>query len=84
MPIETSMLLYRAAIQIPYLHLEDVFLAGFCAEHVDIRRYNNPFIRTYLYENICHMRGLVYSHDVDVTLMRETYEKISNSSIECY
>lgn len=72
--------LYRAALEAPLFHLEDIYITGILAKTVGLRPQDNigfSYVRRKL--NSCLFRQTVSTHHVKHAEMRAIYEKLAES-----
>ena len=80
----TAQILYEESLKTQLFHLEDVYLTGFVAEKIKVRRSHHPlFFYQYAYKNKCSLRGMISQHNISPSEMTEAYNFVTNMTIRC-
>ncbi|XP_034946950.1 beta-1,3-galactosyltransferase 1-like isoform X2 [Chelonus insularis] len=84
MSSDVAFKLYEAALQIPLLHLEDVFITGLCARKAKLRPANHPGF-SYIPRKLdsCVLKNTITAHKVNSSTMYAIWDKLSNSNTPC-
>lgn len=83
MAMDTAAKLYKASMEVPYLHLEDVFLTGICAEKAQIEPKNYHLFNFGPYKDTCEFRGAITKHQVEPDIQMQAYNFIMDVKNNC-
>jgi beta-1,3-galactosyltransferase 1 len=81
--MDTAKLLYNGSLNTPVFHLEDVYLTGFVAEKIKIKRTHHPLFFYQYSKDKCSMRGMISQHQIKPAEMEELYNFATNLTIKC-
>ncbi|XP_011497062.1 PREDICTED: beta-1,3-galactosyltransferase 1-like isoform X2 [Ceratosolen solmsi marchali] len=84
MSSDVALRLYKAALSIPVLHLEDVYITGLCAKEAGLKPVNHHGF-SYIPRNldICSLRETITAHKVNASNMYTVWNKLKNFSTNC-
>ncbi|KAF5304838.1 hypothetical protein FQR65_LT07855 [Abscondita terminalis] len=83
MTTDVAIKLFDTALQVPLIHLEDVYLTGICAKLAYIRPKMNPNFNTLPIKfDPCHYRNLITCHYITPIEMRFLYYRVKNKNLE--
>ncbi|KAL7046551.1 hypothetical protein ACKWTF_002638 [Chironomus riparius] len=82
--IETARSLYNESLSIPLFHLEDVYLTGFVAEKLKLKRTHHPLFFYQFSKDKCSARGMISQHQLPPPEMQELYNFVTNLTINCH
>ncbi|KAK6634389.1 hypothetical protein RUM43_011790 [Polyplax serrata] len=81
---QTAVQLYKAALDIPYLHLEDVFITGLCARKAKIKplQHSGFTYQTRALDPCLYLKNenVITSHRVTVDNMRQLWTGLTNGT----
>lgn len=83
MSMPTAEKLYKGSLTTAFFHLEDVYLTGFVAEKVSLKRLHHPLIFYLPSKDMCSMRGMLTQHNMTPMAIEMLYNFITNSSNVC-
>ena len=75
--------LYEASLSTPLFHLEDVYVTGFVADKIKIRRTHHQLFFYLSNKDHCSLRGMISQHKLTPMAIEAAYNFITNSTIEC-
>ena len=86
--------MFDKSLQVPLFHLEDVFLTGIVAQHLNITVENyhlfsskkEPLItvkKSDRQRNLCRYRNLITSHSFNPESLKMAWRKVSDPKLEC-
>ncbi|XP_004533420.1 beta-1,3-galactosyltransferase 1 [Ceratitis capitata] len=75
--------LYAAALNTTFIHIEDVYLTGMCAEKIHLPRRHNALFSYTRAKDWCSFRGSITQHEVKDESMLDAYLFVSNTSLYC-
>lgn len=81
--IDTAIALYNESLSIPLFHLEDVYLTGFVAEKLKLKRTHHPLFFYQFNKDKCSARGMISQHQISPSDMLELYNFVTNFTINC-
>lgn len=80
----TAQMLYEESLKTQVFHLEDVFLTGFVAEKIKMRRSHHAlFFYQYNHKDKCSLRGMISQHQISPMEMTESFNFVTNLTIHC-
>ena len=82
--VETARSLYNESLSIPLFHLEDVYLTGFVAEKLKLKRTHHPLFFYQFSKDKCSARGMISQHQLPPPEMQELYNFVTNLTINCH
>lgn len=84
MSLDVATKLYRAALETPLLHLEDVYITGVCAKHAKLRPVNHAGF-SYLPRKIdaCSLKDAITAHKVSALNMYKMWNKLHETNVSC-
>ena len=71
------------AMRLPYLHVDDLYLTGFCAERCGFPRKKHPFFTAYKKELNEVTKEQILVHWMDETMKRGMFDKLNNNGTTC-
>ncbi|KAJ3647346.1 hypothetical protein Zmor_019230 [Zophobas morio] len=86
MSVDVAEKLYKAALQTPIFHLEDVYITGICAKKARVRPHNNSlFTYQKLNYDLCLFMKLYTAHRFTPVDIRKTYNLLKDNNVtrEC-
>ncbi|CRK96359.1 CLUMA_CG009776, isoform A [Clunio marinus] len=83
MNFETAKKLYKGSLSTPMFHLEDVYLTGFVANRLKIKRQPHPLFSFVSIKDRCSLRGMITQHKMTPMTVEEAYSFIMNFSTQC-
>lgn len=75
--------LYQAALNTTFIHIEDVYLTGICAEKIHLPRRHNALFSYTRARDWCSFRGSISQHEVKDESMLDAYLYVTNTSLYC-
>lgn len=84
MSFDAAKKLYKGSLETPFFHLEDVYLTGFVAEKVKIKRLHHPLVFYLPSKDLCSVRGMLTHHNLSPLDIEVAYNFITNSSNVCF
>ncbi|XP_053952543.1 beta-1,3-galactosyltransferase 1-like [Anastrepha ludens] len=75
--------LYEAALNTTFIHIEDVYLTGMCAEKIHLPRRHNALFSYTRAKDWCSFRGTITQHEVRDDNMLDAYLFVTNTSLYC-
>ncbi|XP_011182379.1 beta-1,3-galactosyltransferase 1-like [Zeugodacus cucurbitae] len=75
--------LYEAALNTTFIHIEDVYLTGICAEKIHLPRHHNALFSYTRARDWCSFRGSIAQHEVKDESMLDAYLYVTNTSLYC-
>ena len=84
MSLDVALKLYKVALRIPILHLEDVYITGVCAKQAKLRPINHPgFSYVPRKAEVCILKSAITAHKISPLNMYTTWNKVINSNVTC-
>lgn len=84
MSVDVADKIYKSALSMPLLHLEDVYVTGLCAKNAKIRPINHPgFSYVARKFDICVLKNSITNHKVNTSMMYAIWNKLKNTNITC-
>lgn len=80
---DTARALYEESLRTQVFHLEDVYLTGFVAERIKMRRSHHPLFFYQYNKDKCSLRGMISQHQITPMEMTEAYNFVTNLTIHC-
>lgn len=80
---DTGKELYNGSLITPVFHLEDVYLTGFVAEKIKMKRSHHPLFFYQYSKDRCSIRGMISQHKISAVEMEEIYNFVTNLTIHC-
>jgi len=80
---ETAKRLYNGSLTTPLFHLEDVFLTGFVADKIKLKRTHHPLFFYLHNKDQCTLRGMLTQHQMTPMTIEMAYNFITNVTIKC-
>lgn len=74
MSMDVVPILYETALNTSYIHLEDVFLTGICADKANITRLHNILFQAKIIRYNCTSKGIITLHDLKDNDMKYIYK----------
>lgn len=75
--------LYQTALNTSYMHLEDIYLTGICAENAQIERRNSPLFYNYCSYERCFLNGMITAHHFKSDDLKYIYKNVTNIKQSC-
>ncbi|KAG7188669.1 hypothetical protein KM043_008292 [Ampulex compressa] len=84
MSLDVAHKLYQAALRIPLLHLEDVYVTGLCAKRAKVRPVNHPGF-SYVPRKMdpCIFKNAITAHKVNTSNMYMMWSKLKDGNLSC-
>lgn len=83
MTFETAQRLYKGSLKTPLFHLEDVYLTGFVADKIKLKRQHHPLFFYSSTKDHCSLRGMLTQHHLTPMSIELAYSFVSNLTIKC-
>ncbi|XP_078033491.1 beta-1,3-galactosyltransferase 1 isoform X1 [Augochlora pura] len=84
MSLDVALKLYQAALTMPLLHLEDVYITGLCAKRAKVRPVNHLGF-SYIPRKLdpCILRNVITAHKVNSFNMYVIWNKLHDTNLSC-
>ncbi|XP_031844442.1 beta-1,3-galactosyltransferase 1 [Nomia melanderi] len=84
MSLDVAFKLYRAALTMPLLHLEDVYITGLCAKRAKVRPVNHLGF-SYVPRKLdpCMLKNVITAHKVNASNMYVIWNKLHDTNLPC-
>ncbi|XP_014219981.1 beta-1,3-galactosyltransferase 1 isoform X2 [Copidosoma floridanum] len=78
MSLDVARRIYKAALAVPLLHLEDVYITGICAKKIGLRPANQHGF-SYIPRKLetCALREVITAHKINASTMNTIWSKLS-------
>lgn len=83
MTFESSQRLYKGSLMTPLFHLEDVYLTGFVADKIKLKRQHHPLFFYLSSRDHCSLRGMLTQHQMTPMTIEFAYNFVMNQTIKC-
>lgn len=83
MTFEAAELLYKGSLSTPLFHLEDVYLTGFVADKIKLKRQHHPLFYYLTSKDRCSLRGMLTQHQMSPMTIEMAYTFVTNLTIPC-
>lgn len=83
MRLESAQRLYKGSLTTPLFHLEDVYLTGFVAEKIKLKRQHHPLFYYLSTKDHCSLRGMLTQHQMTPMTIEMAYSFITNVTKVC-
>lgn len=83
MSFEAAQRLYKGSLSTPIFHLEDVYLTGFVADRIKLKRQHHPLFYYLSSKDYCSLRGMLTQHQMTPMAIEAAYSFVINSTIKC-
>lgn len=83
MTFEAAQRLYKGSLSTSLFHLEDVYLTGFVAEKIKLKRQHHPLFYYLSTKDHCSLRGMLTQHQMTPMTIEVSYSFATNTSIKC-
>lgn len=75
--------LYKGSLKTSLFHLEDVYLTGFVAEKIKLKRQHHPLFYYLSTKDHCSLRGMLTQHQMTPMTIEMAYSFITNLTKIC-
>jgi beta-1,3-galactosyltransferase 1 len=83
MTFEAAKRLYAGSLVTSLFHLEDVYLTGFVAEKIKLKRTHHPLFFYMTHKDNCSLRGMLTQHQMTPDHIEMAYNFVQNLTIKC-
>lgn len=83
MTFESAVRLYKGSLSTPLFHLEDVYLTGFVADKIKLKRQHHPLFYYLSTKDQCSLRGMITQHQMSPMTIEMAYSFITNLTNIC-
>jgi beta-1,3-galactosyltransferase 1 len=83
MTYEAVQRLYKGSLSTSLFHLEDVYLTGFVADKIKLKRQHHPLFFYLSTKDHCSLRGMLTQHQLTPLSIEVAYSFITNLTIKC-
>lgn len=83
MSFDAAQRLYKGSLQTPLFHLEDVYLTGFVAEKIKLKRQHHQLFYYLTRQDHCSLRGMLTQHQMTPMTIEMAYTFVTNLTIPC-
>jgi beta-1,3-galactosyltransferase 1 len=83
MTLEAAKRLYKGSFETALFHLEDVYLTGFVADRIKMKRQHHPLFYYLSTKDQCSLRGMLTQHQMTPMTLEMAYAFVTNTSIPC-
>lgn len=83
MTFEAAQRLYKGSLMTPLFHLEDVYLTGFVADKIKLKRQHHPLFFYLSTKDHCSLRGMLTQHQLTPMSIELAYSFVANLTIKC-
>lgn len=83
MSFESVARLYKGSLTTPLFHLEDVYLTGFVADKIKLKRQHHQLFYYLAAKDHCALRGMLTNHQMTPMAIEAAYNFVTNVTIKC-
>lgn len=83
MTYESAQRLYKGSLKTSLFHLEDVYLTGFVADKIKLKRQHHPLFFYLSTKDHCSLRGMLTQHQLTPLSLEVAYSFVTNLTINC-
>lgn len=83
MTFEAAERLYQGSLSTPLFHLEDVYLTGFVADRIKLKRTHHQLFSYISSKDHCTLRGVISQHQMTPMTIEMAYMYVMNLTIKC-